>query len=106
MVLKQTLRGLKCKGQPQKRKAKKETRKNEHQKENYSQLLGVKPSASESEIKKAYHQKIKEYHPDKHQNTEFEWVREQAANMSRELTNAYKTLSDRASRERYDATLS
>ena len=69
-------------------------------------MLGVKPSASESEIKKAYHQKIKEYHPDKHQNTEFEWVREQAANMSRELTNAYKTLSDRASRERYDATLS
>ena len=106
MVLMQTLRGLKFKGRPQQRKAKSETRKNEQQKENFYQLLGVKPSASESEIKKAYHQKIKEYHPDKHQNTEFEWVREQAANMSRELTNAYKTLSDRASRERYDATLS
>ena len=106
MVLMQTLRGLKFKGRPQQRKAKTETRKNEQQKENFYQLLGVKPSASESEIKKAYHQKIKEYHPDKHQNTEFEWVREQAANMSRELTNAYKTLSDRASRERYDATLS
>ncbi len=106
MVLMQTLRGLKFKGRPQQRKTKSETRKNEQQKENFYQLLGVKPSASESEIKKAYHQKIKEYHPDKHQNTEFEWVREQAANMSRELTNAYKTLSDRASRERYDATLS
>jgi len=106
MVLMQTLRGLKFKGRPQQRKAKTENRKNEQQKENFYQLLGVKPSASESEIKKAYHQKIKEYHPDKHQNTEFEWVREQAANMSRELTNAYKTLSDRASRERYDATLS
>ncbi len=106
MVLMQTLRGLKFKGRPQQRKTKTETRKNEQQKENFYQLLGVKPSASESEIKKAYHQKIKEYHPDKHQNTEFEWVREQAANMSRELTNAYKTLSDRASRERYDATLS
>ena len=106
MVLMQTLRGLKFKGRPQQRKTKSETRKNEQQKENFYQLLGVKPSASESEIKKAYHQKIEEYHPDKHQNTEFEWVREQAANMSRELTNAYKTLSDRASRERYDATLS
>jgi tetratricopeptide (TPR) repeat protein len=106
MVLMQTLRGLKFKGRPQQRKTKTENRKNEQQKENFYQLLGVKPSASESEIKKAYHQKIKEYHPDKHQNTEFEWVREQAANMSRELTNAYKTLSDRASRERYDATLS
>ena len=106
MVLMQTLRGLKFKGRPQQRKAKSESKKNEQQKENFYQLLGVKPSASESEIKKAYHQKIKEYHPDKHQNTEFEWVREQAANMSRELTNAYKTLSDRASRERYDATLS
>jgi hypothetical protein len=106
MVLMQTLRGLKFKGRPQQQKAKTETLKNQQQKENFYQLLGVKPSASESEIKKAYHQKIKEYHPDKHQNTEFEWVRKQAANMSRELTNAYKTLSDRASRERYDATLS
>ena len=52
------------------------------------------PSASDNEIKKAYHQKIKEYHPDKHQNTEFDWVREQAASMSQELTKAYKTLSD------------
>ena len=66
----------------------------------------MKPSASESEIKKAYHQKIKEYHPDKHQNTEFDWVREQAASMSQDLTKAYETLSDRSSRERYDATLS
>ena len=105
MVLMQTLRGLKFKGRPQQRKTKTENRKNEQQKENFYQLLGVKPSASESEIKKAYHQKIKEYHPDKHQNTEFEWVREQAANMSRELTNAYKLLSDLASRDRYDATL-
>ena len=65
----------------------------------------MKPSASESEIRKAYHQKIKEYHPDKHQTTEFEWVREQAASMSQDLTKAYETLSDRSSRERYDATL-
>ena len=37
--------------------------------------------------------------------TEFEWVREQAASMSQDLTKAYETLSDRSSRERYDATL-
>ena len=79
MVLMQTLRGLKFKGRPQQQKQKSGNKKKEskadQQKENYYQLLGVKPSASESEIRKAYHQKIKEYHPDKHQNTEFEWVR-------------------------------
>ena len=110
MVLMQTLRGLKFKGRPQQQKQKSGNKKKEskadQQKENYYQLLGVKPSASESEIRKAYHQKIKEYHPDKHQNTEFEWVREQAASMSQDLTKAYETLSDRSSRERYDATLS
>ena len=109
MVLMQTLRGLKFKGRPQQQKQKSGNKKKEskadQQKENYYQLLGVKPSASESEIRKAYHQKIKEYHPDKHQTTEFEWVREQAASMSQDLTKAYETLSDRSSRERYDATL-
>ena len=52
MVLMQTLRGLKFKGRPQQRKAKTEIRKNEQQKENFYQLLGVKPSASKVKSKK------------------------------------------------------
>ena len=68
-------------------------------------MLGVKPNASDAEIKKAYHRKIKEYHPDRHENTEFEWVREQAATMSRNLREAYEVLIDQDSRKLYDATL-
>ena len=73
--------------------------------ENYYDLLGVEPNASNTEIKKAYHRKIKEYHPDRHENTEFDWVREQAATMSRNLREAYEVLTNQDSRELYDANL-
>ncbi len=68
----------------------------------YYAVLGVAPQASPAEIRKAYHQKLKEYHPDRHQNTEFEWVKKQAEEMTRMLGEAYDVLMDESSRQRYD----
>ncbi len=40
-------------------------------KKNYYQVLGLKDGASLEEIKKAYKDYVKHYHPDKHGNSEF-----------------------------------
>ena len=68
----------------------------------YYDLLNISPSSSMETIKKAYHQKLKEYHPDKHQGSDFEWVRDQAHRMTQELQRAYETLSDAKKRRYYD----
>ncbi|KAJ7352451.1 hypothetical protein DFH08DRAFT_858973 [Mycena albidolilacea] len=60
-------------------------------------VLGVSPNATESEIKKAYHQKAKEHHPDKNPNNPA------AGEKFQELLAAYETLSDPQLRHIYDA---
>jgi hypothetical protein len=65
-------------------------------------LLGVAPTASADEIKRAFRQEIAKYHPDKvhHLGREFQEI---AAVRSAELTHAYKTLTDASLRADYDA---
>ncbi|KAH7884675.1 hypothetical protein F5I97DRAFT_1486033 [Phlebopus sp. FC_14] len=60
------------------------------------ELLGVPPSASEGDIKKAYKKKAKEHHPDKNPNDP------NAAEKFQEMAAAYEILSDPLSRETYD----
>lgn len=64
--------------------------------------MSVEPSADADTIKKAFRREIARYHPDKviHLGQEFQ---EMAATRAAELTVAYKTLSDPAAREQYDA---
>jgi curved DNA-binding protein CbpA len=68
------------------------------------ELLGLQPSADADAIKKAFRREIARYHPDKviHLGAEFQ---EMAATRAAELTVAYKTLTDPALREEYDAGL-
>jgi hypothetical protein len=68
------------------------------------ELLGLEPTASADEIKKAFRREIARYHPDKvvHLGSEFQ---ELAATRAAELTGAYKTLSDPSLRAEYDAML-
>jgi hypothetical protein len=61
----------------------------------YYSILGVPPSATLGEIKKAYRTLAKHYHPDLNHNPD-------AAERFRELTEACDTLTDPDRRRRYD----
>lgn len=59
--------------------------------------LGVTSAASDKEIKRAFLQKAKQYHPDINRSTE-------APKMFSQINEAYETLSDLKRRKVYDKT--
>jgi molecular chaperone DnaJ len=64
-------------------------------KRDYYEILGVSKTATESEIKKAYRNLARQYHPDVNKSPE-------AENIFKEISEAYEVLSDKEKRERYD----
>lgn len=66
------------------------------EKRDYYEVLGVQKGAAEDEIKKAYRQMAKKYHPDLHPGD-----KEAEANF-KEVNEAYEVLSDSQKRARYD----
>jgi hypothetical protein len=69
------------------------------------EVLQLRPDASLEEIKTAYHKLLKQYHPDLHNASQFDWVRAESERMSRRISEAYRVLGDAASRSRYDREL-
>lgn len=65
-------------------------------KEDYYQILGVPRNASQKEIKKAYYQLAKKYHPDTNKDDP------KAKEKFSQLAEAYEVLSDEMKRKQYD----
>ncbi|KAG9463575.1 hypothetical protein GDO78_021479 [Eleutherodactylus coqui] len=66
-------------------------------KADFYQVLGVPKNASQKEIKKAYYQLAKKYHPDTNKDDP------QAKEKFSQLAEAYEVLSDEVKRKQYDA---
>lgn len=64
---------------------------------NYYQILGVPKNATPKDIKSAYYEKAKSYHPDANRQTS-------GSLKFQEISEAYEILSDDAKRRAYDST--
>lgn len=62
----------------------------------YYEILGVKKNATEADLKKAYRELAKKYHPDKNKGNK------EAENRFKEISEAYAVLSDSEKRAQYD----
>lgn len=63
---------------------------------NYYEVLGVEKNASDADLKTAYRNLAKKYHPDLNQGNK------EAAEKFKEINEAYETLSDSTKRAEYD----
>ncbi len=66
---------------------------------NYYKILGVSESSNKDEIKKAFRNLAKKYHPDKNKDNP------DAIEMFQQINEAYEILSNESSREEYDKKL-
>ena len=68
---------------------------------NYYKILSVSRNAEKSEIKRAYRDLAKQYHPDRHQGIDEEELKELQKKFS-DIAEAYEVLSDDELRGKYD----
>lgn len=66
-------------------------------KRDYYEVLGINKSASADEIKKAYNQKVKEFHPDLHPEMK------DAKEKTKEVNEAFEVLGDKEKKQKYDS---
>ena len=69
---------------------------------NYYTLLELLPTATEVEMKKAWHEQLQVWHPDRFNHSQT--LHRKAEARTQLINQAYQTLSDPIARARYDAT--
>ncbi|MCS6885584.1 MAG: DnaJ domain-containing protein [Acidobacteriota bacterium] len=69
------------------------------------EVLGVTRKASEAEIKKAYYQYAKKYHPDKAHSSNVPGLKQDLEKVFAKITEAYEKLKDPEARKKYDEQL-
>jgi diphthamide biosynthesis protein 4 len=72
-------------------------------KDDYYALLAVPRTASQAQLKQAYHRALLRFHPDKHHASTHDAV--DAADMITQVKQAYATLSSDSARAQYDASV-
>jgi curved DNA-binding protein CbpA len=73
----------------------------------FYEILAIRPDAAEDEVKTAYHELARRYHPDHfHAKERDPALRAKAEKVFTEIAGAYAVLSDPARRSGYDAQLS
>ncbi len=70
---------------------------------NYYAVLELLPTATETEIKKAWHEQMQVWHPDRFAHSPA--LQRKVESRTQLINRAYQTLSDPVSRARYDGTL-
>jgi hypothetical protein len=73
----------------------------EERKANYYAVLELSPTATEADIKKAWHEQLQVWHPDRFNHSPT--LHRKAETRTQLINQAYQTLSDPIARTRYDA---
>ncbi len=68
----------------------------------YYEILGITRQATTSDIKTAYYQMAKKYHPDRYRQPEYAELRAQLESLFARITQAYDTLREAGPRAAYD----
>ncbi len=68
---------------------------------NYYTVLEIAPTATNADIKKAWHEQMQVWHPDRFSHSPT--LHRKAETRTKLINQAYQTLSDPAARARYDA---
>ncbi|HUL01293.1 MAG TPA: DUF4388 domain-containing protein [Nitrospirota bacterium] len=73
--------------------------------QNHYEVLGIKQTATVTEVKKAYFTLAKLYHPDRHFKTEMSEMKETLETLFSSIHDAYEILSNQSERDQYDLLL-
>jgi tetratricopeptide (TPR) repeat protein len=71
----------------------------------FYEILEISRQATPGEIKAAYYQLAKKYHPDRYRQAEHAPIRSRLETLFARITQAYETLSESVNRSTYDAKL-
>jgi curved DNA-binding protein CbpA len=74
-------------------------------KQDYYQMLGLGRHFTGEELRKAYRNLVKAYHPDRHYGSTLTDLKEKLETIFNNVCEAYKTLGNEADRSRYDRDL-